>query len=280
MGKEGESGTGPDNFRAIKNTNFAPPIFTELPGWPAILRVGEMADAGFLEGLESKAFDGYLVGVGAGTLLSLVKGFGKLKPKGILVVDVNPKVVAFTKVLSDALVAAQDTDEFVNGFFQQSEQAHEKKIKRALMANHNPQFQHQASLMSSMEQFHDSPAEIWGELKYVLRGDMIPVPAIIVDEFETLQGLARNNNIVSTYGDISDPDLVDVVRRLPGYETSTNVIYVSSAPSYSGKGQENFWKEVFRFGNPQSTTYIEAVSRGFELYLEEVNPVFLAASTE
>ncbi|MEK7092544.1 MAG: hypothetical protein AAB907_02885, partial [Patescibacteria group bacterium] len=77
-----------------------PPEMKRTAGQAAILGTNETASTEFFESVRLKDPDGYIIGVGVGNALSLLQSFPEgVVPRGMVLVDIDPKVVAVGKAL-------------------------------------------------------------------------------------------------------------------------------------------------------------------------------------
>lgn len=255
----------------LSEVDVSPLLFLDLPGWPAILRVGEMADPDFFERVKEQHPDGYIIGVGAGVIFSMLEGFDDdTQPKGIVIVDVNPGVIAFAEVLIDELRTSQSQEDFERRFFHQSKDEYQEKFKAKVAGRKSRRFHDQIQICKDLENFRNSPSEVWNEQRYVLRPDMIPIPKQLVQNFAVLKRLADNNNITAIYADITNPQLVQAIRSLPDFSSLANIIYLSNAADNSELSSQDFQKEVTALNSSGRSVFVEAVPDKYDLRLEIV----------
>lgn len=256
---------------ALHGVDVSPQLLRQLPGWPAMLRVGEMADPDFFDKVREHHPNGYIIGVGAGVIFSMIEGFdGENQPKGIVIADVNPKVIAFAKVLIDELKASQSQEDFEKRFFHQSKEEYEEKFKAKIEEETNPGFHEQIEICQDLEQFRDTPSEVWNEQKYVLRPDMIPVPKLFVQNFTVLKRLTDTDNISVIYADISNPYLIQAVGSLPGFNNLASIIYLSNVADSSETPLPDFQNAVAPLDSSGKSVFVQAVRDGYDLRLEIV----------
>lgn len=254
---------------ALTGLDVSPLLFAELPGWPAILRVGEMAETDFFERIKEQHPDGYIIGVGAGVIFSMTEGFDdKTQPKGIVIVDVNPGVIAFAEVLIDELKASSSPEDFEKRFFHQSKNEYQDKFKAKVAGKKSRRFHDQIEICKDLENFRNAPSEIWSEQRFVLRPYVIPVPKLLVQNFPVLKRLADNNNIAAIYADITNPLLVQTIRSLPDFNSLVNVIYLSNAFESSQLSHQDFQKAVAPLDASGRSVFVEAVRDKYDLRLE------------
>ncbi len=257
---------------AMSGVDVSPLLFAELPGWPAILRVGEMADPDFFERMKKKHPDGYIIGVGAGVIFSMIEGFdNETQPKGIVIVDVNPGVIAFAEVLIDELKASSSPGDFEKRFFHQSKVEYQDKFKAKVAGKKSRRFHDQIEICKDLENFRNAPSEVWSEQRFVLRPHMIPVPKLLVQNFPVLKRLADNNNIAAIYADITNPFLVQTIRSLPDFNSLVNIIYLSNAFESSELSHQDFQKKVAPLNTSGKSVFVEAVREKVDLRLEIIS---------
>ena len=256
---------------ALLGVDVSPLLFLDLPGWPAILRVGEMAESDFFERIKDQHPDGYIIGVGAGVIFSMIEGFDdETQPRGIVIVDVNPGVIAFAEVLIDELRASSSSEDFEKRFFHQSKDEYQDKFKAKVAGKKNRRFHDQIQICKDLENFRNAPSELWQDQKYVLRPDMIPVPKLLVQNFSVLKRLADSNNITAVYADITNPQLVQTIRSLPDFNSLVNIIYLSNAFESSELSHQDFQEKVAPLNGSGKSVLVEAVREIVDLRLEIV----------
>lgn len=60
----------------------------------------------------------------------------------------------------------------------------------------------------------------------------------MVNKFDVLKDMARSNNIAVVYSDFTNPDLIASIRDLPGFQGSTNVIYMSNIVNHIARAKD------------------------------------------
>lgn len=205
-------------------------------GVTAIIGTNEAVGQGFFEAVQARNPDGYIVGVGAGNVFTMLHCFreGSL-PKGIILADLDPAAVLVGKLLIRQLKASSTVDEFNSNFFNISAFDF-GTVTRSILD--------EESDLALQKAWREFPAEkwskIWQELgkreplewkairSYKYEGQNIDVVGATLDRFSTLKQLAEEDNIVIVYADFTDPNFITTVRNLPDFNDSTNIIYLSN----------------------------------------------------
>lgn len=206
---------------------------------PALLVTTDRMGEGFITKIRSLYPDGYLVGVGAGGIFSLLECYPQeVEPKGIVLSDINPHVVVAARVMVTELKKASSPDDFYKNFFEQSKSDYQKKVD--VIFDEEPVLK---AGVTDWKGLAGTPMDAVTSL------DGYPnIPSIIKGKYELLRRLALSGKIVSIYGDFKDPAFIDSVVGLPDFTRVTNIIYLTNMPDYSGirgeglKGFENLRK--------------------------------------
>jgi len=207
----------------------------EVKGVSAILDTNEKVPVGFFEAIKEKNPDGYIVGVGVGNVFSLLNCFQEENtPKGMVLVDVNPKVVVVGKLLVDSLKHSETPSDFSNSFFRLPTDKLQEHIREIIEREEN------ADLKQRLE---NVPQKDWEKVigdiqgwasmdeeyaRSLLEKGNYEGVVTILSKFNVLREMARLDNIAVIYSDFTNPALIDSVRDLPGFKGSRNIIYMSN----------------------------------------------------
>lgn len=199
----------------------------EGSGLPAFLLNNEEAPDGFFDQLRSQNPDGYIVGVGSGGVLSMIQGFsGDNKPKGIILADLNPHVVAPARLLIQSLGEFQTQSEFVDRYLNLSRQEYAKRLKKVTQSDSKLR----ASEANSEIPLIRSPKQAWDIVsgKSMDTVKKIDTVQVVLDNYPTLHQLALEGKIAVCFVDFTDPTFIKAVTELPGFRDSRNVVYMSN----------------------------------------------------
>jgi hypothetical protein len=183
--------------------------------------------------------DGYIVGCGGSTIWTMVEAFlSPSVPKGMIIVDVDPRIICYSKLLVRLIKQYPDFKELIREF-----EAIQKRGWRLTL---------EAIIADEKEMALKSQWINWLDRSYlkgcdgdfswlvdglsghtfnqvILRNERISVLALMKKNYRILHELAVNGNIVVLYRDIFDSALVSLIERLPGYKDSTSLLYLSNA---------------------------------------------------
>lgn len=173
--------------------------------------------------------NGYIIGVGVSDIFSFIDAFPKNSPpKGIVMINTDPKVVEQERVLVELLKNGKLVDYDSNGNAQVSYSS-----------------KNWAAGLSEEEYF-----------EHAYRGGKSQVATNIVTgrHQELLAKLAREGNIAVVQQDILNPDLLIILSKLPGLKDSNNIIYLSNISDWiwraeAHKMMEERTKEYFERGD-------------------------------
>lgn len=195
-------------------------------GRPAILSMDDSIPEGFFDKVKNFNPDGYIVGVGIGGILTFINTFPpNTLPKGIYIADVEPQVVVAAKLFIEELSQADNFDDLYQNYFTLDETRYKAKFDNILEEN--------PSLKAANEgrSILYTPKQAWDES---LNTNITPysIPVVVRNNFETLQKLARNGSFTVEHTDITNPAFIDKIITLPGFSTSTNIIYTSNMSDF------------------------------------------------
>lgn len=203
-------------------------------GIPALFQTQDIIDAEFVEKMRACTPNGYIVGIGTGGIFSLLQCFPTgIMPKGIVMTDINPHVVAAGKVMIQELIQATDVKDFFNNFFELSDKQYQAKIKLAVLRDRALQQGLRQWKVPSIKPY--TPMSSWEEIQGIITeiasGRRIPyayTPLVIQGQFPLLQHLAKEGEIAAHYTDFRNPDFINAVVNLPEFTQSINIIYMTN----------------------------------------------------
>ncbi len=217
----------------LQGKNIAPHQ-TNYSGLPAALETTDNASEDFFKEIKSLNPDGYIVGIGSGSILTILKAFTKRRqPKGLIMVDINPYVVTAGKVLIEVLQNSTNPADVLTSLYSPGAYgSHADKVlqedpqlKKATKRWRVEQPRYYMPNIPDFSRFRPSPIHT-------------DVPTAIFQNFEILQQMAKDGRMASVYADFSNPDLTKAVTALPGFRESTNVIFTSNALDLQTKVNE------------------------------------------
>ncbi len=205
----------------------------------AFIRTNERAHGGFFEDVRNLNPDGYFIGVGVGNALSvLVNCFSEDNwPKGVVLIDRSPRVIAFGKMLINQLAHRVYPNYFANSFLR-TERQFRGRIQRVIDQEADDVLKQKLEKITE-EEWHEaweiidnqclSPSwyEQTGHPHIFGEEEIIDPLAQILVNFPFLRKLALAGNIAIVHADFTDPGLIQVIRSLPHFKDTTPVIYMS-----------------------------------------------------
>lgn len=214
-----------------------PPIFEESMGVSGLLATNEDLNDSLIEQtrLAGNPPDGYIFGAGFGNILTTTLLYPKNQlPRAILAVDVLPEVVLTGRIFTSLLAETKDFSTLQSGL----------KDKSVLRQQYNRVLEGEQNI-TVKERFKKTSFEkVKDEIKSVLSREYLPgegikqsafagkervsVIAVIRDNFDALQQLAKEGNIGVAYADMINPQVLDVVKTMPDFNHLRNIIYMSN----------------------------------------------------
>ncbi|MBI2196417.1 hypothetical protein HYU45_02275 [Candidatus Daviesbacteria bacterium] len=248
-----------------KESNIVP-LQVENMGVAAIGGTNETVSRGFFEAIRVKNPDGYLVGVGVGNVFTLLHCFpeGTL-PKGIILADVDPAVIAIGKLMVKKLRESETFEEFDRQVHGLSEEEFIREIQEIVREEENSILTKRLDSLSredwtkvwrytAKNKDDASLYKYWNPEQYdgtPYQGAPINVIGAMKERFSVLKQLADSNNIALVYADFTNSSFIDAVRELPEFSNSTNIIYLSNIIDHiTGRG--------YQFGNAKVMEVLKA----------------------
>ncbi len=232
----------------------------ETMGVTAVIGTNETVGEGFFEAVQSKHPNGYLVGVGSGNAYSMIHVFENgVIPRGVVLADIDPKAVAMGRLLIQNLKESGTAADFQINFFGIPEEAFNHQLQKMIADEPNMALRRRWESVD-VETWHRVWEELskkrelveWQDIRdYKHEGENIDVVGAILDRFDILKQLADEDNIVMAYADFTYPDFIEAVKRLPGFDSSTNVIYLSNII-------DHITKRGFRIENARDMNFLKA----------------------
>ncbi len=201
-----------------------PPVYKPNPrNWYAILSTNETMGARLTIPNEANFYDGYIIGVGFGSifrLLSLLKSPNNL-PKAIIIADVMPEVVLAGRI---GLKKIQDVKD-LNGFINSLRTTNSTDIEKVIGEENNPAVSERLEYAGGYVQslFRTSRFPI-GQ-GYFLNPNMMQ---ILDRHFRRIRQLAQEQNISVVLSSIVNPRFLDNIIHLDDYRASAHIVYVSN----------------------------------------------------
>lgn len=208
-------------------------------GMPAILATSDSASEAFFDHMQTMQPDGYIVGIGVGGILSMLESFApNSPPKGIIMADINPYVVAAARLFTEELTFATDPQSLLRQIYFHDPQTYADQLRS--IARHDRSMRRGISNwrdealppMLSQQEYDDTINGRWDQhTEYsTWRANTYPhIPSVIFNHFHQLQQLARCGKIAAFYTDFANPDFTSAVTSLPDFLDSTNVIYTTNS---------------------------------------------------
>lgn len=230
----------------LQEKNITPSEF-KSKGVAAIRGTNEAAPREFFEAVQAENPDGYLVGVGAGNVLTMLHCFPDgAVPKGVVLADIDPKVIVAGKLMVKKLNQSETAEDFDKKFIYLSKDQFFAEISSLIEQESNPVLKQRLSLIPKEEWdlfwgdntgAYESYRAEWNPYKY--QGSPLNVSSGIRNKFPVLKQLAKADNIAVVYADFTNPALVEMVTELPNFRDSTNIIYLSNiADHISHRGNQ------------------------------------------
>ncbi len=257
-----------------------PTLYHDL-GEPAFMTSSEKALPGFFETIQSKGPDGYLVGIGAGTIFALLQCFPEnVSPQGMIIVDYNPHVIAGAKHLVETLAASQTISSFRKAFFNLSERKYRKKMKQIAEKERNPLIRDRLIDVHRTFPSTHTPINIYTEAFSFSSEYSLNIAYVITEYFEMLHSLAKAGNIAVLYSNFINPELIDAVTDLPDFPRRINIIYSSNIFQFLDP-LENIYR-LRRYSNQiKSPIFIDASpATDFYLRVRHHLPIYSALEFE
>lgn len=220
--------------REIRKKGLKPPYFESHGATDSIYETNERVNPELLVKLrnQKQAPDGYLVAVGGGNWASLLDAFPKDKPpKGIVLINIDPNSIAKLETLVGALRGDTQIPEDIKYW----------------------------------EIYQDLPEEEYFGHVYNNGENTVFTRGVLGRHLSLLTRLAREGNIAIVQQDVLDPQLLDLIARLPNYPTLNNVVGLSNISDWQRRAAyRRRMDEMIKSGNmTNSGVDIDEINRPF-----------------
>lgn len=248
----------------LQGKNITPPEFKSI-GVAAFGGTNEAAPKSFFEAVQAKNPDGYLIGIGAGNVLTMLHCFpDSVVPKGVVLADIDPKVVTAGKLMVKKLNQSETAEDFDKQFVRLSKDQFFTEISSLIEQEDNTVLKQRLSLIPKEEWdlFWGNNAGAYesyraGWKPYEHQGSPLNVSSGIRNKFPVLKQLAETNNIAVFFADFTNPALIEPITQLPDFRDSTNIIYLSNiADHISHRGSQ-----IENLSSMQSLTAYQKASK-------------------
>lgn len=214
-----------------------PPIFEESMGVSGLLATNEDLSDSLIEQTRQAENppDGYVFGAGFGNILTMTLLYPENQlPRAILTVDVLPEVVLTGRIFTSLLAETEDFSTLQSRL----------KDESVLRQQYNKVLENEQNITVRERLEKASFERVRDEIKSVLSREYLPregikqsafagkervsVIAVVRDNFNALQQLAKEGNIGVAYADMINPQVLEVVRTIPDFNNLGNIIYMSN----------------------------------------------------
>jgi hypothetical protein len=234
---------------SLRSQNLEVPSI-EASGIPALFGGNERVNIKtFLEAFAADTPDGYLAGVGFGSVFGCLEAFAKNSPKAIVLADMDPRVVLAGKTVIELIKNSTTTQEFLNALGDtekinmiiQTVRADDDDLcKESILTDDQVgktldtlagKYEHEREFASNstirLEDIYGVDAMETDLYHFVRASDEI------IRFYPILRKLALQGNFDITLADFTDPNFIWAVRNgLPGFKTSDSVVYSSNISDY------------------------------------------------
>lgn len=268
--------------------------FYEWPIDPAntlfILKGNEFSDFDFAAKLKRANPDGYIIGCGCSTIWNLIEGFPiGVSPKGMVFVDVDPRVVCYSKMIIALIKLFPTAEEFLEQIIKLNQtkrwlKALEAVIdceKEATLQKTFRKFWKSASWMHKTPWLNVLDKETIGSFlkaKDWYQGNhTVSTRASIIAHYSTFHHLAVGGKMAAIYRDFLDGMFLDAIAKLPEFKKTTSLIYISNLIDHRLRGADirGDFASIVRF-----TDYLNQVAvRPLERLLPEQPANFAIVDT-
>lgn len=205
--------------------------------------------------------NGYLMVTGLSSGLADLYLFPDKKPKGLIINDIDPYVTILAKLLAETALKTNDQYAYLN--LLNNREALGEQISGILEKSENKRLNEQVygtklSADHIFYNFHQNAATLITDINYEIRdiqedvsvlkagetlGDKynlgivgmkqmalgwISIPRVVYDNWQIFHQLALEGNLAVTSCDITDQRFLDLIAKLPEFDTLRNVIDVSN----------------------------------------------------
>lgn len=206
----------------------------------AIMGTNETAANGFFEAVQDKNPNGYIVGVGAGNVFTMLHCFKEgVMPQGMILADTDPRVVAVGRLFIKKIKDSKSGDEFKQKLSQLSFDEFQSEIEKILGKEKSQHVKAEwEKILDQLQKDMDYPLK-WSDGMYKHEGQRIDVFGAILAKFEVLKKLADSDKIKMTYCSFTKREFIGTVKSLPGFQSSINLIYLSNIADHFSRARGN-----------------------------------------
>ena len=215
-----------------------PPFINEAGGAAGLLSTNEDLPDSIIPQVRQpeNAPNGYIFGAGVGDILSMPLLYPEgQSPKAILCVDIVPEVVLTGRIFTQLLSEASDFRTL--NLQVRNDQALRLAYEQTVSSEVNEEVRNRLKTVS--------PEQVIKGLRSVIEREYLPtqgykqsvpfnhtqrmsVLAVIRDKFALLHNLAKDGNIGVGYADMTNKAVLDLVKAMPNFSSSRNLIYMSN----------------------------------------------------
>lgn len=223
-----------------------PPFINEAGGAAGLLSTNEDLPDDVIPQVRSSenAPNGYIFGAGVGDILSMPLLYPEVQsPRAILCVDIVPEVVLTGRIFTQLLSEASDFRSL--NLQMRNDQALRLAYEQVVSSEVNEEVRNRLKTVS--------PEQAIKGLRSVIEREYLPtqgykqsvpfdhtqrmsVLAVIRDKFALLHNLAKDGNIGVGYADMTNKAVLDLVKAMPNFSSSRNLIYMSNVIDHLTKG--------------------------------------------
>lgn len=180
--------------------------------------------------------DGYVYGVGCDTITSFLKLFKKM-PKGLILTDIDPAVVAYTKMFVHCLARfASAQDFFLECCGVKNRAFYDCLEETILTIEPNPIVKEQ--MLTQRERLKMEWAKNFTRFH---KSDYTPY--WMAEGYQVLHRLALDGNIAVLHADLFDERLLNSLSELQDWSSSKNLIYMANASDHIHRNVRNRYRK-------------------------------------
>lgn len=226
--------------------------------------------------------NGYIYGVGCDTITSLLKLF-KESPLGMILVDIDPAVVAYTKIFVHCLARFETAREFFLECCGKKNKAFYECLEEMVMTLESSSVVREQMLSQKQRVKME-----WSKnFIYCHEGDYAPY--WMKEGYQRLHQLAKEGNIAVLHADLFDQRVINFLSELPKWKESKNLVYMANASDHIHRNvMSHYSKDEFveglnkkiisRLENLKGKNYFIDTTQliGYKLRLKTETPYFSA----
>jgi len=232
---------------------YTPRVFETRSDRLAALATNEKVDNNLFRAIRNHKPDGYIVAVGSGMSLSLPLGFNKdTPPRGVVLVDVDKHVIAYTKAFVNAVSQTKDWADFYNRFYRDP-----IGLAQNFLEN-DPDSQEALKTMDDYKRrsMEKQIAMSVGEFNHRISDEgRLGIDNVLSATYDIWKKLTIEGNVAVVHGSLIDEAVIDTITHLPEYQTSTNLIYLSNIADHIVRSKS--WEGCTQYLN----SYLQTLAR-------------------